>query len=184
MRQAGDEALSHWIADGDHDDRNRAGGVPGRHRRRRRHRDDDGHVEPDQLGCKVAQPVEIKLRMSLLDGDVPVLDIAEISKPLTEGIESSPAQGRMPRRCPEKTNLRDLRRLLPARRERPNGRTTEQGHELAPLHSITSSARPSSESGTVRPSAFAVLRFMSSSILVDCWTGRSAGLSPLSILPA
>ena len=34
-------------------------------------------------------------------------------------------------------------------------------------HSITSSARPSSESGTVRPSALAVLRLMTSSTLVD-----------------
>src|SRR5882762_6475349 len=51
----------------------------------------------------------------------------------------------------------------------------------SPLHSITSSARPSSESGTVRPSAFAVLRLMISSALVDCWTGRSAGFSPLRI---
>src|SRR5712691_6679762 len=44
---------------------------------------------------------------------------------------------------------------------------------LAALHSITSSARPSSESGNVTPSAFAVLRLMTSSTLVDCWTGRS-----------
>src|SRR5882672_2634519 len=51
------------------------------------------------------------------------------------------------------------------------------------LHSITSSARPSSESGTVRPSALAVLRFMSSSTFVDCTTGRSAGFMPLRIFP-
>src|SRR5256884_10018846 len=44
-------------------------------------------------------------------------------------------------------------------------------------HSITSSARPSSVSGNVMPSALAVLRLMTSSTFVDCWTGRSAGLS-------
>src|SRR5216683_1548741 len=40
-------------------------------------------------------------------------------------------------------------------------------------HSITSSARPRSVSGKVRPSIFAVLRLMTSSTFVDCWTGKS-----------
>src|SRR5262249_28524662 len=48
-----------------------------------------------------------------------------------------------------------------------------------PHHSITSSARASSLSGISRPSAFAVLRLISNSNFVDCWTGRSAGFSPL-----
>src|SRR4029453_1385482 len=42
-------------------------------------------------------------------------------------------------------------------------------------YSITSSARPISVFGTVRPSALAVLRLTMNSTLVDCWTGRSAG---------
>jgi hypothetical protein len=50
-------------------------------------------------------------------------------------------------------------------------------------YSITSSARASSVGGTSRPSAFAVLRLMTSSNLVGCITGKSAGLSPLRILP-
>ena len=67
------------------------------------------------------------------------------------------------------------------------------GHAAAPpssvmnsrrSHSITSSARASSVGGTSRPSAFAVLRLMTSSNLVDCCTGRSAGFSPLRIRPA
>ena len=49
---------------------------------------------------------------------------------------------------------------------------------LLGLHSITSSARASSEGGTSRPMAFAVLRLMTSSYLVGACTGRSAGLSP------
>ena len=48
-------------------------------------------------------------------------------------------------------------------------------------HSITSSARASNEDGTVRPSALAVLRLITSSTLVLCWMGRSAGLAPLRI---
>ena len=50
--------------------------------------------------------------------------------------------------------------LLRARRERPRRRAAEKRDELAPLHSITSSARASSIGGTSRPSALAVLRLM------------------------
>jgi len=65
------------------------------------------------------------------------------------------------------------RRLLRARRERPRHcRAAEQRDELAPLqlcgHSITSSARPSNGSGTVSPSALAVLRLMTSVYLSAC----------------
>ena len=50
-------------------------------------------------------------------------------------------------------------------------------------YSITSSARPSNESGNVMPSALAVLRLMTSSTFVACTTGKSAGLSPLRTRP-
>jgi hypothetical protein len=54
-----------------------------------------------------------------------------------------------------------LPRLLRPRRERPCGRrAAEQRDELAPPHSITSSARASSVAGTSRPSALAVLRLL------------------------
>lgn len=52
------------------------------------------------------------------------------------------------------------------------------------LYSITSSARPTSGWGTLRPRALAVLRFIISSTFVDCTTGRLAGFSPLRIFPA
>src|SRR5262249_4341963 len=52
---------------------------------------------------------------------------------------------------------------LRARRERPRCRAAEQRDEVATDHSITSSARPSSGSGTVRPSALAVFILMTSS---------------------
>src|SRR5262245_23678520 len=65
--------------------------------------------------------------------------------------------------------------LLRARRERPRRcRAAEQTDEVAPPHhSITSSARASSMSGTVRPRAFAVLRLIANSYLVGACTGRS-----------
>jgi hypothetical protein len=49
-------------------------------------------------------------------------------------------------------------------------------------YSITSSARASSVGGTVRPSVFAVVRFMTRSNLVGCSTGMSAGFAPRKIL--
>ncbi len=46
-------------------------------------------------------------------------------------------------------------------------------------YSITSSARPSTAGGIVRPRALAVLRLITNSNFVDCSTGMSAGLAPL-----
>src|SRR6516165_10375631 len=70
--------------------------------------------------------------------------------------------------------------LLPPRRERPGyRRAAEERDEGASSHSMTSSARASRVAGTVRPSAFAVLRLITSSYLVGAWTGRSLGFSPL-----
>src|SRR6516165_1255189 len=74
--------------------------------------------------------------------------------------------------------------LLRGHRDRPRNRSAaEQRYELAAFHSITSSARPRSGNGIVRPSVLAVLRLMISSTFVDCTTGRSSGFSPLRIRP-
>src|ERR1700756_2441399 len=50
-------------------------------------------------------------------------------------------------------------------------------------YSITASARPSSETGTVMPRAFAVFRLTINSTVVDRCTGRSAGVAPLGNPP-
>src|SRR5439155_22737708 len=50
------------------------------------------------------------------------------------------------------------------------------------LHSMTRSARRTSDDGIVSPRAFAVFRLIDSSNLVGCSTGRSPGLAPLRIL--
>ena len=47
-----------------------------------------------------------------------------------------------------------------------------------PRHSITSSARPSNEGGTVSPRALAVLRLITSSNFTGSSIGKSAGFSP------
>ena len=61
---------------------------------------------------------------------------------------------------------------------------SENLHKLRTLrqtYSITSSARASSVGGMSRPSALAVLRLMTSSNLVGCSTGKSAGFAPRRI---
>src|SRR5262245_55386959 len=58
----------------------------------------------------------------------------------------------------------------------------QNSNELPPIHSITSSARARSAGGKVTARALAVFRFMTSSNLVGCSIGRSAGLAPLKIL--
>src|SRR5262245_65126546 len=74
--------------------------------------------------------------------------------------------------------------LLRADAERPRRcRGAEQQYELAPPHSITSSARASNCGGTVRSSILAVSALRTSSSLLDCPTGSSAGLAPLRMLP-
>src|SRR5262245_52820173 len=71
--------------------------------------------------------------------------------------------------------------LLRARRERPcRRRAAEQRDEIAALHhSITSSAAACRVSGTVRRSALAVARLITSSNLVGCSIGSSDGGVPL-----
>src|SRR5262249_18750425 len=80
-------------------------------------------------------------------------------------------------------NAIDLRGLLGPCRSQA-GCDQQTGYEFPPLHSITSSARASRLCGTVRPSAFAVLRLITNSIFVIWITGRSAGFSPLRMRAA
>jgi hypothetical protein len=74
---------------------------------------------------------------------------------------------------------------LRGRQGRPrHRRTTRNSDELAAVHSMTSSARPSNGSGIVMPSALAVLRFRNISTFVACCTGSSPGFSPLRMRAA
>jgi hypothetical protein len=58
--------------------------------------------------------------------------------------------------------------------------STLSGRYIA--HRITSSARPSTDGGIVRPKTLAVLRLITSSNFVGCSTGMSPGFAPLRIL--
>ena len=92
-----------------------------------------------------------------------------------KGVKPSPQLcGGSSRGFCKKGLVHDPRDIAPPRRTRRLRRFT----------SMTSSARARIDGGTVRPSALAVLRLTTSSKVVGCWTGRSAGLAPLRILPA
>src|SRR5262249_36062319 len=69
-----------------------------------------------------------------------------------------------------------------ARRDRPRRRAAEQRDDCTTFHSINSSARSRNESGIASPSALAVFTLITSSNLVGCSTGRSAGRIPCKIL--
>src|SRR5262249_29696188 len=74
-------------------------------------------------------------------------------------------------------------RLLRACRDRPGRRTAEQRDELAPSHSISSSASNWIELGTSMPSALAVFRWTTSSNWVGCRPGGSFVFPLLRIRP-
>src|SRR5262249_55714189 len=84
----------------------------------------------------------------------------------------------------ESTYPPDLCALLRLARARSSqDAPTDDGDERSPVHHwMTSSARPSTDCGIVRPSAFAVFRLITNSNLVGCSMGRSAGLAPRRIL--
>ena len=134
----------------------------------------------DQLGCNVIGLVGAAEKTTKFDQEIPGLGKAEPG----ELVEKRREMGRLSRVGAEHANAAHAARVLRARRERPRRRrAAEQRDELAPLHSITSSAMASSEGGIVRPSVRAVWALMTSSNLVDCTTGRSAGFSPLRMRP-
>src|SRR5215472_15426885 len=124
----------------------------------------------NQIGCHRSEPIILKFGPAILNGDVLRFNIARFAQSLTEGGQREGVGfGRSGCEIPDHRH----RRLLRARCERPRSRrAAEQRDELAAPHSITSSAATSRPGGTVRPSAFAVLRLIVSSYLVGACTGK------------
>src|SRR5262249_7507703 len=138
---------------------------------------DDVDFAPDEIPNRLAHAIHPIPGVDELEGEILSFDVPKLAHPL---IESHP-EGECPRIWRRRTHAQYPRwSLLRARRERPRGRrAAEQRDECAALHSITSSARARSVGGTVRPSAFAVLRLSTKSYLIGACTGRAVGLSPL-----
>jgi hypothetical protein len=81
--------------------------------------------------------------------------------------------------CPDSDQILHLAEMT-RRANRDTLRCSEQRHHAITRvgYSITSSAVASSEGGTLRPSAFAVLRLMVNWTLTGSWTGSSLGFVP------
>src|SRR5262249_13681141 len=135
----------------------------------------------DQIGCQFRKTIVLTFRPAIFDDDAATLDITGLSQGLAKGGKAA-AHRNVGRHGAEKSDHRQ-RRLLRLRRDRP-GRNcaTEKRDNLAPLHSITSSARASRVVGISRSSALAVVRLTTRSNLVGCSTGRSPGFAPRRIL--
>ena len=175
-RKAGNKTeLDRIIGRHEHDREGRRRGL-----RRKRWRGgkcgDHVHLTLHKFGRQPRQSIVLIVGMAIFDRHIASLDIAELGQAFAE----CRGQVRSRRTDHEMTNHRH-RRLLRVCGERPRCRSAEQRDELAPVHSITSSARTRIAVGTVMPIALAVLRLMTSSNLVGCWTGRSAGFAPLRI---
>src|SRR5262249_29713672 len=179
--EAGDKAKPDRVFADAEDDGTRCGGRLGRQCYvAPSGRSDNGDLPPNQLGRQRRQPIVLALRPAVLDRHVLTLDEARFLQPIAECAQTVREGFRRYR--VDKPDHRH-RGLLRARRERPrNCCAAEQRDERAPLHSITSSARASSDGGMVRPSTFAVVWWMVSSNLVGCWTGISPGFAPRRIL--
>src|SRR5262249_7889173 len=124
------------------------------------------YLTPNEIGGQRRQSIVLIVSPAVLDRDVLAGDKSGFFQGLDErGYHGVVTSGR---RVPKEPDARH-RRLLRMRRDRPRNRpTTEQHDEVAPPHSITSSARPDNGSGTVMLSALAVFRLMYSSNLLAC----------------
>src|SRR5262245_35158868 len=157
--EVGDEAVPDRVAPGHKDDRHRRGCGLGCDRRRGI-ADDQGYLPAKKVRYQKRQPSLI-LGRAVLDRNVPALDEACFLQALAQHSHVMLPAWQEPHHR--------HRWLLRARCKRPGGRgAAEQRDELAAVHSITSSARPSSVIGKVRPSVLAVLRLMTSSTFTDC----------------
>ena len=176
--EAGDKTEPDRVFAGDEDDGDRRGCRLGRQRDgSTADRGDHGDLPANQIGRQRRQPIDLILGPAVFDRHVLALDKARFLQALAKSAQT--VRERV-RRCGVEEPDHRHRRLLRARRERPRRRrAAEQRDELAPLHSITSSARASSVGGMSRPSALAVLRLMYRENCVGSSTGRSAGRAPL-----
>src|SRR5262249_25557507 len=148
---------------------------------------DDVGPKRDQFRRGFTNTLGIVRAPTEVDAHVAAVGPAQFLQPLQECREAGLCRRIVGRGVQEHPDPPPPLALRSRREPAPRRRAAEKRDEVAAFdlraHSITSSARPISGSGTVMPSAWAVLRLMISSTFVDCWTGKSAGLSPLRTLP-
>src|SRR5262249_6408303 len=111
------------------------------------------------------QPLAPAVGPGILDSEILTFDEACFGESLAQLVNQELGPGC--RGVPQKPDHRHCR-LLRARGERPRGRAAKKRDELAPPHSITSSASASTLSGMMIPSVLAVLRLMENWKRVGC----------------
>jgi hypothetical protein len=98
-------------------------------------RDDDIHLEPDELGRDLGVAFAVSLRPAIRDRDGATLDPTEFAQPLHEG--GDPLAVGCGRARNKEPDGRQLRRLLRPYRTRPrNRRTANKPNELPPPHVV------------------------------------------------
>src|SRR5262245_39255932 len=141
-------------------------------------------LQRKQLFRERLSPVSVCRAPAVVDAEIAAFGPAQLAEPPYQSIHQRLILGIALGESQKHADAPHPARLLCARGERPSGAGgAEQRDELAPFHSITSSARASSVAGTSMPSIRAVWALMTSSNLVDCSTGMSAGFAPLRMRP-
>src|SRR5215831_11949625 len=151
--QAGGDRIAHLCEY----DRQGAGSVLQRHHGRLIAGENSIRPHPHEFGSEASQALVIPAWPALLDVDIATFDPPEILQARAERRHAELAFGvllRQPRN--QHADAVHLLALLGARRQRPRRRAAEERDELAPSHSINSSACSRKASGIVRPIAFAV----------------------------
>src|SRR5262249_40532064 len=162
--EAGDEAELDWVvANRSKHDWDGRGRALGRERRSGTSaRDDHGDAASDEVSRQLRQLIRLIVGEAVFNREVLALNIARRPQPLAKSAQHIAVRIR---RLAVKEPDHRHRRLLRARRERPRGRAADKRDELAPLHSMTSSARASTDDGISSPSTFAVFRLITISYL-------------------
>src|SRR5262249_33153662 len=142
----------------------------------------ESDLEADEISRQRGQLVITTFRPSERNDQIPSLGKCGFAQAAAE--RCNHARRLAGRAATEESNDRH-RSLLRAYRERPRSRrAADERDELAPPHSITSSAVTSRVCGPATPSIRAVEALITNSSLVDGTTGKSAGFAPLRMRPA
>src|SRR5215467_2256058 len=161
-RQAFDEAGSNRIGGPRKHDRHRASRLQQRRYYRASNSQDDVRRERDQFRRVSAEEFDIAPAPTILDPHVAADGPTQFLEALQERRVASLSFRIVRAEVHEHADTPHALSLLRPRRERPRCHTAEERDEVAALHlrrhSITSSARPRSGNGIVRPSVLAVLR--------------------------
>jgi hypothetical protein len=113
-----------------------------------------GRPECDQFRCVSANAVDVASAPAVIEPYVAAFDPPQFAQALQECRDTGPPVRVVGGLGHKNANAPNLIRLLRPHPERPScRRTAKQRDELAPLHSITSSAVASNVGGISRPSA-------------------------------